>query len=80
MHIEDDKAFKMKAHHVPLRQIVPEIRLEKDQEEEFFDENKMRGSDGERAKLWLKKLSLHSNFGFLNAAPTVRGERVIAHD
>jgi hypothetical protein len=52
MHSEDDKTFKMKAHHVPLRQIVPEIRLEKDQEEEFFDENKMRVSDGETGGSW----------------------------
>ena len=29
MNSETDKAFKMNTHHVPLSQIVPEIRLEK---------------------------------------------------
>ena len=30
MHSEADKVFKMNTHHVPLRQIVVEIRLEKE--------------------------------------------------
>ncbi len=33
MHSETGEAYKMKAHHVPLRQSVEEIRLGKEQEE-----------------------------------------------
>jgi hypothetical protein len=30
MHSEADEDFRMNVHHVPLRQIVAEIRLEKE--------------------------------------------------
>ncbi len=34
------KSFKLNANHVPLRQIVADIRLEGVREEEVLDENK----------------------------------------
>ena len=39
MHSETDKTFKMNTHHVPFRQIVVEIRLEKESGEEVLDES-----------------------------------------
>jgi hypothetical protein len=38
MHSEADKGFKMNVHHVLMRQIVVEIRLEEEWEEEVLDE------------------------------------------
>ncbi len=38
IHSEDDKGFKMKTLHVPLRQSVEETRLRKESGEEVLDE------------------------------------------